>query len=88
MPLINPVLVKLVVDGEPTAVYGPPAVVARFTLYLVAPLLEFQVRITCAFPGTASKPEGASGIVTGTLGEALISGEFALSPAELYAETT
>jgi hypothetical protein len=66
-------------------VYGPPVVVARPTLLLVAPELAFQVRATCWFPAVAVRPVGAAG---GAVGVAVTWLEFALVPAEFAAETT
>ena len=44
---------KLAVVGEVIVVYGPPLVVARFTLYVAAPVTAVHVNATCAFPGVA-----------------------------------
>ena len=68
--------------------YGPPLVVDRLRLYIVAPALAFQVRFTCAFPAVAFKPVGVAGGVAGAAGVAETSEELALSPLEFTAETT
>ena len=65
MPGPRPVSEKLVATGEPTVVYGPPDVVPRCTAYEVAPVTEFQVRLTAdADTPVATTPLGAVGRVS------------------------
>ncbi len=68
--------------------YGPPLVVARLMLYLVAPDEAVHESATCALPAVAVKPVGAAGGVGGAVGVALTCVELALSPLALTADTT
>jgi hypothetical protein len=69
-------------------VKGPPLVVERLTLYLVAPVLAVQVREIWALPPVAWRLAGVGGAVCGAAGVAETSFEFALSPVEFAAETS
>ena len=53
--------------------YGPPLVVARFTLYAVAVLLAVHLSVTVALPAVAEGLDGGAGIaVAGSLGVELL----------------
>jgi hypothetical protein len=71
-------------------VYVPPIVVARLTLYEVAPDDAVHVSVACALPAAAVTLVGADGaiVVVPLVGVTLAWEEFALSPALLTALTT
>ena len=52
---------KLATAGEPTVEYGPPEVVARCTVYEVAPVTAVQVRLIAEVEtAVAARPVGAA----------------------------
>jgi hypothetical protein len=65
-----------------TLVYGPPEVVERCTLYLVAPELAVHVSATWALPAVAARPVGAVGAL---LPPPVDSGVVALQPSNKVA---
>ena len=81
---LRPVSAKLATAGDPTVEYGPPEVVARCTVYEVAPATAVHDRlITDVDAGVAATPLGAAGMVSPAT-----CGESAEVPDEFAAATT
>ena len=75
MPFATPESVNDVEVDLPTEVYGPALVVARLTVYPVAPTLAAQARTIWLLPGVAVTPLGAGGADGAGAGEEPLEGQ-------------